>query len=232
MDVCFELQELNNSIVQIEDTSLYKEETNSLPYNVFAEEDVSVLNILTKVELDSEQVLSVNKEEIKIPSDGWFKITHLVLPTFRWLQSVDEKILKYFNIIYVYSNNDFYKYIDHQLERVNIEEILEINPNSKTTISSSSQEIFNTYYLEECLKRANSQYLYFCKQKNDDCGDSRNCRRNHIWHLLNIIKHYIECGNNLEALRLLNEINSCIDLCKKEEADDCCNVPKQCGCNG
>lgn len=233
MDVCFELQELNNSIVQIDDLTSYKEDRNDLPYNSFTIDDVKTLNVLIKIDVDKEKIiLKSDSDTLKLSEDGWYRVIHLILPTFNWLQSVDEKFLKYFDNIYVYSNSDLYKYIDHKLERVTLEEILEINRNSKTTVNWSSQDIFNTYYLEECLKKSDSQYLYFCKKKDDECGNNENCRRNHIWHLLNIINYYIHCGNNLEALRLLNEINNCISLCRIESEDNCCEVPKSCKCNG
>ena len=220
---------IEGSPIYIEDCSEYKQDRNALPYSQFVKEDIQEINVLIKITLDNlnGKVLSINKDELTIPSDGWYRIVHLLIPTFNWLNLVNSEVLSSYNNIYVYSNDNFYKYVNHQLTKVSIEEILEINPNSKTTISISSQDVFNTDNLEKCMIGLNDLSYKFCEHKEDACQTDRNCKRNHTWHILNVIRRYVDCGNNVEALRLLEEFTSCINWCSTSSSS---KVTNKCNC--
>jgi hypothetical protein len=49
--------------------------------------------------------------------------------------------------IYLYANNGIYKY-NGEFIKVSLDELLEINPNSKTTINYAEEDFFNTDNLE------------------------------------------------------------------------------------
>lgn len=226
MDICFNIIE-DQSNLYIEDTTIYKEDRNSLPYNSFLEEDTVKLELLiqkTSNNMEGKLIQTSNSGNLQVTKDGWYKIVHLVLPTFSWLQTVSGKILDYYNNIYVWSNSQVYKYVDHQLKQVDILELLEINQNSRTTVNYSSKEIFNISNLEKCVVNLNNMNIKDCGNKQDPC-EKKNCRRNHVHHLINIINYYVHCGDIHEALSLLESFNSCFEFCKSES-----NNYGKCGC--
>lgn len=229
MDICFNIIE-DQSNLYIEDTTIYKEDRNSLPYNSFVEEDVVKLDLLLQIDSSNPQgkfIKTYMDAEIPITKDGWYRIIHLVIPTFNWLQSVSSDILEYYNNIYIWSNSQIYKYVDHQLQQIDILELLEINKNSRTTVSYSSKDVFNTDNLQKCLVSLNSTDTAFCGKKTPDPCDYNNCKRDHTWHMLNIIKYYVHCGNNYEALRLLEQFNNCFEFCNNKS-----NNYNSCACHG
>ena len=139
MKVCFDIIEDSESKIFIED----KSEFGTSLKDTFTKENTVALNILQEITLEKVNTLGIYLDEITIPRDGWFKVIHLILPTESWL--VDNSIP--YDNIYLYTNNGIYKY-DGELRKVSITELLEINPNSKTTINYAEEQFVNTDNLE------------------------------------------------------------------------------------
>lgn len=222
MKVCFDIIEDSNSKIFIEDKSIFG---TSLK-DTFTSENTIALNILQEITLDKVNTLGIFLDEITVPRDGWFKIIHIILPTESWLET---NPIQYDNI-YLYTNNGIYKYVNENLIKVSLSELLEINPNSKTTLNYAEEDFFNTDNLEQCIVNlANYKVIDCGNSKEDPCGPG-NCKRDYLWHALNIIKYYLKCGNPKEALKLLNTLNTCIDFCSNNSSGGCC-LPKKCSCN-
>lgn len=222
MKVCFDIIEDSESKIFIED----KSEFGTSLKDTFTKENTVALNILQEITLEKVNTLGIYLDEITIPRDGWFKVIHLILPTESWL--VDNSIP--YDNIYLYTNNGIYKY-DGELRKVSITELLEINPNSKTTINYAEEEFFNTDNLEQCVINLAEFKVIDCGNSESDPCSPENCKRDYMWHALNVIKYYIKCGNPKEALKLLNTLNTCIDFCSGNSSGSCC-LPKKCSCNG
>lgn len=222
------------------------------------------INVITKIDSDEVKLLDVLLDEhdkdvetlaFDVKKDGYYTVTHVVLPTFEWLfnqvQSVNS-ILPNYEVVYYMHENDIVKrtvttqkiedsvqYSLGEEQIASVRELIERNVEG-TTIQKCKVDIFYTGYLQEC-------YINYCRQLfNELMAHCRpNCRpkdssetkfaRDFLWMTLNVIDYLIEFKQFYEAQRILEEINYCGGFCKNvndEHGMSCgCNTrPKGCGC--
>ena len=88
---------------------------------------------------------------IPIEFDGWFKVSYIVLPTLQWIQKYDsEDISSEYNLVYFTNNDKIYKLSGGQYSEVTLAEIIEVNPDSNTTISKYTQDNVSICNLRKC----------------------------------------------------------------------------------
>lgn len=221
MTVDFNIIDAGNSIIYIEDNSVYDEE-----YQYCSKDELAIVNIVEKITTTGSKIIGVYDEDmITLPSDGMFKIYHVIIPTGNWLNTHQADSCA--SNIYIYQNNRFYKYIDSNLRKVRTEEIIEINPDSNTTVYYNYKEIFNTDYLKACMFQVNEVSLSTCQSTSDICGNGKNCKRNHLQSIINMLDYYVQCSMQFEAQRFLEDFNTCFNFCGNQEGNT-----KPCGCHG
>ena len=168
---------------------------------------------------------------IPIEFDGWFKVSYIVLPTLQWIQKYDlEDISSEYNLVYFTNNDKIYKLSGGQYSEVTLAEIIEVNPDSNTTISKYTQDNVSICNLRKCYmdlvnKILNSNYIGRCFSNNID--KNLIFKRDILWMALNSIKYLVEFCQFAEAQRLIERLISCNGLC----SNNLTNSQKNgCGC--
>ena len=83
MTVDFNIIDAGNSIIYIEDNSVYDEE-----YQYCSKDELAIVNIVEKITTTGSKIIGVYDEDmITLPSDGMFKIYHVIIPTGNWLNT-------------------------------------------------------------------------------------------------------------------------------------------------
>ena len=177
----------------------------------------------------------VTDSTLQVGSDGWFSLVHLVLPSAEWFNKEKEKsegsALGLYNIVYYVDESTIYKYINGEIQQVDLTEILEINT-VDTTISKISEDFISICFLRKC-------YVNLCKQMLNDRGFS-SCwnqnkidneliyKRDLVWMALNVIKYLTECEQLAEVERIIEVINGCNGLCASSVSS---TNTSDCGCS-
>lgn len=256
-----------NGHVEIEDLSKN--------YDQYSSEDIENTNVLNKFKYSQSASINVinNMHSVDahlmdvflddhskdrellvfdLPEDGYYTVTHFVLPTNKWLVEqirLDYDNLTNYDTIYYVQDQNIYKryFITKEQElvlsdpiEVSIRELLERNKIG-TTIQSCNISIFYTGFLKNC-------YINYCqdifndlmKNCNPNCVSKKvdTFNRDFAFMTLNILEYLSERGQYMEAQRLLEKIQSCGGICnehKKQLNVGCgCNrnvTKKSCGCS-
>lgn len=244
----------------------YAEDTQGIVSTEMYKYSESVsLNAIIKIETDKVELMDViidehksDKETISfdVKRDGYYTVTHFVIPTDVWLQNQltsPTSLLSNYSQIYYLKNgellkrsistearpNSTYEITVGDEEKASVRELLERNIEG-TTIKKCKVDIFYTGFLQEC-------YINYCKElfgklmahcrpncsPRDSKGDS--FARDFLWMTLNVIDYLVQYKQFMEAQRILEEINYCGGFCNNtpnEQTTGCgCNTrPKSCGC--
>jgi len=91
-----------------------------------------------------------------------------------------------------------YKYVDGQLSVVDIDEVVEINP-EKTTISISRFKVFNIDGLKRCYTLAATKILNNAALRCKTIDDELRFNRDFLWMTINVINYYLEWDRYSEA---------------------------------
>lgn len=206
----------------------------SKEYNQYIPEDVDVvatfdkykysesatLNSIVKVSTDHTTLIDVLLNEhtedvdsctFKVKEDGYYVVTHMILPTRQWYNNLTNK--DNWETIYIFEDDKIYKEVDGELEECTVKEILERNIEG-TTLQKCRIDVFYTGHLQQC-------YINYCKQLFDQLLDK--CKnstqdnllyiRDFIWMTLNVIDYLIGFKQFMEAERLLSMFNRCGGFC-------------------
>lgn len=260
MEFELDVQHGLNGHVEITDYSkeydqYYSEEAEGMTaVDKFKYSQSNSINVITKVNADSIALTDVllddhtqDKETLlfDVPKDGYYTVTHFVLPTIEWLEMqttlANTVLIEYSTVYYVnagkiykrtvtsqYLGNQRYSYTLGEEESVSIRELLERNIEG-TPIQKCQIDIFYTGYLQEC-------YINHCRELfNDLMAHCRpNCKpknadpfaRDFLWMTLNVMDYLVARGQFNEAERILEEINYCGGFCNNVNNDE-----SVCGCN-
>lgn len=178
-----------------------------------------IVEVIITPHLENETLMFLDEATHTLQKDGHYIIEHLILPSnecIQYLINLDDSSLDAYNLIYSTDGNRFYKWGRYKededceeylyiQEPCSIDEILEINPETITTISKSIQDTFSI-----CL--LNNQYLelnYKALQGYQKCQKLDNFNADLIWMTINAIKYNIEFGLLNQAQALLEEISYC-----------------------
>ena len=173
-------------------------------------------------------------DQVRIPltKDGYYTVTHLVIPTVQWYNMYkNEDLSEYLNGIYVTDGVNVFKVIGGALYRTDVIELDSINP-SHTTISRASANVFLIDNLKKCYERIAhkllDEYLKSCKLCKDIDSQLR-LKRDILWMAINVICYHLEWDQFYDAQLVLERLSGCNSLCKDV------NIPTNkiggdCGC--
>ena len=118
--------------------------------------------------------------------------------------------------MYVTDGVQVYKYADEKLTVVDINEVLEVNPD-RTTISISRFKVFNIDGLKKCYVAASKQILNNAIARCKSIDESMRFNRDFLWMTINVINYYLEWDQYSEAQIILENIG-CTNLCPDEDS--------------
>ena len=180
----------------------------------------------------------VEKIEFTVKKDGYYNVSHLVIPTLKWfnntyrLQSEDYR--NAFEAVYVISDdNKLYKYTNGEFVECTIKEILERN-HEGTTIEKCVIDVFYTGFLQLCyINYCRKLFAKLTKGCNYECSqeDVKDLTyiRDFLWMTLNTIDYQISFKQYMEAQRLLEMTNYCGSFCQNQELN--AGPSTGCGCS-
>jgi hypothetical protein len=185
--------------------------------------ECKTLNILTKINTDSVQIISdivhnhdqlhedpLNPEEllydiekisVKVKTDGFYHLHHIVLPTKTWYENVylkidDAEYKSNFDVLYIIDDTSILKIIEGKDPEICcIKELIERNI-INTNIEKCIIDIFYTGFLQRC-------YIDYCKELFTDLTKTYNYNcipkdtkdltyiRDFLWMVLNIIDYHV-----------------------------------------
>lgn len=166
-------------------------------------------------------------------SDGYYQITHIIMPTKKWYNNDEDK--QSYGKIYIYNEGDglIYKEVDGNLETDSnqallVEEIYEQCDNHITTFRAT-HDVFNLCYLRACLFDAQSEYI---SKKYNVCELSKDndllFKVNYLTATIQVVTWLLECNDYEQAMLILDEIDTCRGLCNDTRTPADCG----CGCRG
>lgn len=170
---------------------------------------------------------------VDIPTkfDGWFTLNYLVIPIKDYVEKNKDSLKELYNTIYCSDGIDLYKLNEDQFIKVELAELLEINPEG-TTISKYTEDLVSICYLKEC-------YIDICKQifelrgfnkclNNNSIDSQLIYNRDLIWMTINNISYLVEFGEFGEAERIIELFGGCNNVCKSKHSTTNSN---NCGCS-
>lgn len=214
-----------------EDVVSYKELKVGYQNTRYKYSDTYTLNFIQYTSTSGTELVStiftdhssvIDEAFYKVPKDGFYTITHLILPSVEWLHSelqMEENSLPFKDSIYVTDGEFVYQYKNCSLEKIDAKILIDINIES-TTISRSSEDIFSycdlyTCYINMCKQLLSSGIVRCFNRPNSKNYDSSlESKRDFVYMVLTVIQYYIEFNMLHEAQRILEEINYCGGYCK------------------
>ena len=240
--------------VTIQDLSTYlPEDSTILAKHEFKYSDTLSIDVLQHNKSPQETVYithAFNKHTTKnsttfsIDFDGWFTLTHIVLPTKEWfdtqlsileqpegLEEQEASALGMYDIVYYSDGQYIYKYVDGVSKEVPLSEIVEFNPINTTLLKTEKD------YVSICLLR--KCYINLCQQifngrgfsaclNNNKVDSELTFKRDLVWMAINVVKYLTECEQLAEAERILESIQGCNGLCNSSNMTSSING---CGCS-
>lgn len=228
-------------ITGINDTG-FRSESTPISGTYLRTQDFVILDIATLNRLDGPKHtvnISIPKGDIGYESyefkysstvDGWFSITHIILPTYEWYKSLSNSQLSMAQqIFFVYNlaEESIYEIEIDSLytkeeSKVTIEYVL--NSLVNQNLIGIAEDIFILGHLEKCFEDK-IKYIYYnklfsqCLYKNSDL-ESTFRDRDIVWMGLELLKYLVrECKYD-EAERIIEGISGCNDFCTNKS-----NVP-------
>lgn len=175
--------------------------------------------------------------DYKSNKDGWYTVSHLVIPKLSWFQSINKTYMsKGTYYFYDTSSSSFVKVIKEELETTyeyDIDPYLIYVAIDNPTISGVEDEVFIIGRLEKCFEDKVKAILYgnlytkcqTIKDKNPIFRD-----RDIVWMTLEILKYLIRYCKYSEAQRILEMVDNCNGFCNNSTFKDGYNFNKGCNC--
>lgn len=231
-----------SDVTSVQNSGYLPEESNVTVKNRFRYSDTYSIDILrlnkTTGPVIENKVITEHKKfpediELDIKFDGWFTVYHIVIPSIEWfnkeLSKSSASALSLYDVVYYTNGQDIFKYIDGHSESVDINELIERNPEG-TTISIIDKEYVSICFLRKCFINLcqqifNSKGLWgdgLNKSRLGCCPNTKAVdsdlifRRDIVWSALNVIKYMTEFNQLAEAQRIIEQLGGCNGLCKSE----------------
>lgn len=184
------------------------------------------------------QLYDLEQTDFHIKKDGYYTITHMVLPNMKWFTNTyleqSEDYRSAFEVVYIIDDDDkLYKHTDGQFIECTIKEVLERN-HEGTTIEKCIIDVFYTGFLQLCyINYCRKLFQKLTKSCNYACApeDTKELSyiRDFLWMTLNTIDYQISFKQYMEAQRVLELVNHCGSFCKNQELHAGPNIG--CGCS-
>lgn len=189
----------------------------------------ATLNVITKVTTKDMSLMDVllndhtselDKSTFKLQEDGYYMVTHIVLPTVKWLEQ--QSNLDQYRAIYVTDGKKVYKVNGQNLEECTIKELIEIN-SEDTTLFKCVIDVVYTGNLQECYFNYCSQIFNSLLSKCAPTSHDASFARDFIWMTINIIDYLVCNKQYMEAQRIIETFNTCNGFCKQyTDKKKCC----------
>lgn len=203
----------------IEDTEAYHQR------NKYKYSETVTINIIIKNTTKESTIIKytvtdhcsyLDEEHFNFNEDGYYTIIHAIIPTIEYT-NVNSPLIQY-----VWDGEIIHKRTSLKDCEISMEEFAEIVTNQEldnTTISGVTLTQFSICHLYQC-------FINKCQEsfKNiSPCSTNTYNNRDLVWMTINIIKYYVELGQLLQAQRLLEQLNSCGELCSESmfQKSDC-----------
>lgn len=204
------------------------------------------------------QVFNPDTFEFVAKKDGYYTITHFILPNELWMENTYPIVRNNYKsddpnlngaIYYMKSNGTLWKRVYNPITgawpaadgsedvEASVKEILEANI-SNSPIAYCKVDMFYDGFLRECYinicEELFAKYMQGCTP-NCQPKDVDTYSRDFLHMTLHIIEYLTELGEFMEAQRILEQINYCGGFCKNvnNENSGCGCSPKRssCGCS-
>lgn len=252
--MAFKLCKKGNCGVTITDLNEYQIQSyltrSSTIYYTFMQS--ASINTLSSINYEGESTLQAYKinthyetdEHLPVPDesdldfvvDGLYEVNHLILPTLEWYETYKTEVFgeNGFTSVYFIDGEDVYKVnpVTREIIKVEIEELLEINPKGSTIIKET-KNTFSLCHLLECFYNICKDLLSKLCPINCNSKSSYQeliLNRDIMWMAINVIRYCIDLGQYYEAQRFLEQIQGCGTICRQYDI----NKLKQaggCGCS-
>lgn len=229
-----------------------KDLTKESEYNTlfgvpFSRENSKTIDVLTYNKTTGEKtltpIISDNTEDtvyLNIPEDGWVTLSHIILPSRKWIEQNEEHFKDKPAYIYIYciDNDIVQRYFKGQFYDIELETLILQDNTYNTTISRVDKDYVSICFLKKC-------YINLCQQIfNGLCGlsNSRNkgcfsanidkdlqTRRDIVWMGINVIKYMVQFNMLAEAQRIIELLESCNGICSGNPSIT--NKSSGCGCS-
>ena len=261
MEVEFKLSKLTGCGIVItgleQDCDQYLPEgTEVISTRDYMYSETATVNVVQSVTSEEEETIEItdvvlhntdciDESEVQLPKDGLYKITHIILPTEKWLDSAlsrEPAALNRYSLIYFINSEtkEICKLIQGGYEKATIEELLEVNPDPRngdvlaltTTIIRGEKYTFTICKLMDCFYNLCKDLLGTLPDrcnKNKLELESATRNRDIIWMTINVIKYLLEKGQHFEAQRILETVLQCNTICNDNSAKKAGGGG--CGCN-
>lgn len=207
-------------------------------YN-FKYSETCTVDIIIYISSEGEQLINAyyyshdemrDQIRIPLPKDGYYGVSHIVLPTIQWYQKLTQEELKQYRVVYVTDGFAIYKVFGGTLQKVNVLELVEFNID-ETTVSKASFNIFTMDKLKHCYDAVAHKILQAYTGRCGTIDDDLRFKRDFLWMTINVIKYHLEWGEYSSAQLVLEGIQGCNGLCGDLGSY---NVKKKggCGCGG
>lgn len=168
---------------------------------------------------------------IKLPKDGYYKISRIVLPTVEWFQMYKNHELITNNPgIYYTDGQVIYKSINGVSTITDPYELVQINP-EVTTISISTYDVFTMDNLKRCYETVArnllNEFLKNCGKCNN-LNQQDTLKRDILWMTVNVINYHLEYGEYYNAQYVIEQLQGCNTICDNIRSEN--NKNNGCGC--
>lgn len=175
--------------------------------------------------------------DYKSKKDGWYTISHIVIPKLSWFTSINKQYITD-GTYYLYDNTtaSFTKAIKNESlisYEENIDPYLIYVALENPTVIGVEEEIFIIGRLEKCFEDKIKSIIYgnlYTKCQTTKNRDTIFRDRDVIWMTLEILKYLIRYCKYSEAERILEMVDSCNGFCNGNKFKDRYNFNKGCNC--
>lgn len=214
--------------------------SHSVTVNVLSYVTLSGTTIADSVVV--QHVEGCNDESIfKMGNDGLYEVSHLIIPNKKWYDYCysfgDQSSLSEYKEIYFYDEetSKIMKVVGQDISECTVQDLMDANSSDKvyptdeiTTVIKGEKSTFNTYYLRKCHSDLCQNLLNL---KLTTCQVSTDLKqqlyiRDILFMALTSIKFAIDTYQFYEAQRILESIQSCGVICKKDKIYN-----NNCNCN-
>lgn len=219
-------------------TDFLAEAVTTLTFQKYRKSDLKCIDVLVYKNLDTETIKQSvisdvgETNSVTVPNDGWYVISHILLPTKTWFdfaQPLGGVFDTYAAVYYIdTATSKYYKYVDSASTEVTLKEVVDRNV-LNTTISSYVQNYFSVFYLLHCYITVSEKLLTANIKCSNDNLKELTFDRDVIWMTVNIINYYVSLNDLDGATLLLNRLDFCNGLCRKVNVS--LTSSSGCGCS-
>lgn len=215
--------------------------------------ETATINIVRSVTLDGEgtpKAMVIEHPEdsvldscdMSLEKDGMYTVSHIILPTMKWLLRVLEtsrESINLYSVICIYDelSDDIYLYNKDKniLDLITVEDLLQLPYEVNNMVDPAPSIIRldkNTFVMDSLI----DCHVHYCnlilQSEMIRCGRVINSQNKYIrdvlWCAINVIKYHLSFNNIYEAQRILERISNCTELCK---VDNYTSNSSSCGCS-